>query len=287
MNIMRIYRFALAAALMATTFTACSDDENGDIYFVEDYYPYSTVTLTENTSSDVQSVTHTQVYQFDNGLLTAVENRQHYSMFYWGNGDESEDLVQTTNVVRDGNTVTMTDSYDNVSVYTLNSDGLASGCVRTETSGAVRNYEFSYVKVNGLPMLSSITESIDGESFSSIALTYSGTTMHIVRSISGETLQYTADLSADGSVENNAQLPSLFLAEMHPLSLHQPALYGRLIGYPASRIGGTVTPDDTQYKESTVYKYSVDEDGNPVSCDVKNTSQGTSYTRYISVALKY
>jgi hypothetical protein len=163
---------------------------------------------------------------------------------------------------------------------------MAESCERTEMSGVVRHYEFSYIRVDGFPMLRSITESIDGEQISSISITYSGTTMHIVRSISGETLQYTADLSADGSVENNGQLPSLFLAEMHPLSLHLPALYGRLIGYPAARIGGTVTPDDTRYKEVTVYKYKVDDDGYPLSCNVKNTSEGTEYTRYISVALK-
>jgi hypothetical protein len=283
---MRIYRFALAAALMATTFTACSDDENNATVQV-DYYPYKTVTLTEDLSSDVQKVTRTQVYQFDNGLLNAVENRQHYSLFYFGNSNaETEDLVQTTKVVRNDNTVTMTDSYDNVSVYTLGANGMAASCERTESGGVVRNYEFSYVKVNGLSMLSSIAESIDGEPFSSITIKYSGTTMYIVRSISGENLEYTADLSAEGSVENNAQLPSLFLAEMHPLSLHLPALYGRIIGYPAARIGGTVTPDDTQYNERTTYKYKVDDDGNPTSCDVKNTSVGTEYTRYISVSMQ-
>jgi hypothetical protein len=282
---MRILTATAMAVVMALT--GCSGDDDNNQEKVEFHVnPNQSIILTEDVDEDVQSVERIQSYIFKDGKLLEAENRQIFSIYYSGDESEQSELVQTTSVSRGGNTVTMTDSYGNVNVYVLNGYGMAESCVRTEAGGSVRMYDFKYVTVDGRLMLSSVSETINSEEGASISISYDGDEMHIVRKISGESLAYTAKLSGSGVVENPRLLPSLFLAEMHPLSLHLPALYSCMLGYPTKVIGGTVSPDDTTYNETVYYTYSVDDDSLPTSCEVKTVSKGHTYlTRSIHISL--
>lgn len=276
MNRLRVA--SLAALIAIASLSECSDDDKNGI--TSCYSPNQSVVITEMKTSDAQSTTTVLSYAFENGLIDFFESRQIFDIYYLNVRTESDEVVQTTTVAHEGSVVTMTESNGNINIYQLDEHGFATSCERREWGGTVRTYDFDYVINEGQTMLSSVTEYINGEEFSSIEIRYSGTETHVTRYINDCELAYTVSASGDGVIANTRKLPMLFLAEMHPLSLHQPALYGCMLGYPSGILGGKVTPDENLYGECVEYIYTADSKGYPTNCKIRTTSDGYTYTRY-------
>ena len=104
--------------------------------------------------------------------------------------------------------------------------------------------------------------------------------LRITQYVNGEEQEYMLSSTPKHVVANVSQLPDLFLAELYPLSNHQPAYYGKLLGdaygqlYTVLELAGK-----DESGERTTYAYQTDKEGRIVGCWQTTVSEGETYTR--------
>lgn len=259
----------LAVALLSS----CLDDEGTEASLTLEI-PASPalqkVTLTEALKSDDQDVIRKETYLY-------AETHQLISHTTTQLCDEFS-LTHETTLSYGDKKVTVTDAFDNVSIYTLNSQGYASSCTRHEAgSGQTREYAFSYSTntTNG-SFLTGITETIQGNVTSKIvfnSLTLSKSSLSL----------YQGDLSNTYGIvfndANTSRLPSLYLTEMYPLNLHNEAMYARLLGENLLTLIHSIHPSGGT--EESTYVYETDAAGQMHSCTESIRNNGQTFKRRV------
>ena len=103
-----------------------------------------------------------------------------------------------------------------------------------------------------------------------------------------------------GTYKNNYQLccgikvseiPSLFITDMYPLSMHAVAIYGKILGEPANYLITQLIPDSNgESEETTTYTYTLDNRGIVTSCHavVRHIRNGyeQDYTRTVNYTIE-
>lgn len=259
----------LAVALLSS----CLDDEGTEVSLpleIPTSPALQKVTLTETLKSDAQDVIREETYLYaETHQLISHTTTQLFDEF---------SLTHETTLSYEDQKVTVTDAFDNVSVYTLNSQGYASSCTRHEAgSGQTREYAFSYSTntTNG-SFLTGITETIQGNVtsqivFNSFTLSKSSLSMY-----QGD-LSNTYDIVFNDG--NASRLPLLYLTEIYPLNLHNEAMYARLLGenpltliHSIHPLGGT---------EESTYAYETDAAGHIHSCTESIQRNGQTFKRRV------
>lgn len=273
-------KLTLALLVAAIGITACENDTDGSDN--RPAVPFSKIQLSENSPAEagVPTVTTTQTYLYDRGLLTGSTTVQSYSV-----QGETMKIENYATVTYDGQQAVVTDNFGNVSTYLLNDRGYAVQCTRQE-AGTTRTYTFSYFDTEGKYYLEHLAESINGEPYASIDIDYSNLrALRIVQHTDTYEQAYTA--ASNNGTPNHSEVPSLFLTSLYPLSLHTAALYGKLLGEPFEMLTDEITPDgNTESREVTRYTYSFDGRNLITSCKEVTNSYGTSYTRTVNYTIE-
>lgn len=262
--------------------TACNDD-NG----TNRQYPvnsFAKIQLTENIrSSDAPTVTNTQTYRFQSGLLSTYAALQTMSV-----AGEKVEIANNATVNYGGNQAIVADDAGNISTYILNEQGYAISCTRLEGGGSTRQYTFGYdIHADGKHYLKSITETgADGTLYASIDIDRSTVhTLRITQHVDRYNQTFTA--TSDGTTANPGEIPFLFLTDMYPLTLHNTALYGKLLGEPEEELMTGLVPDGNAGSNETItYTYDTDQRGIITACHEVTKSYGTSYTRTVNYAIE-
>lgn len=274
-------RLTLALLAAVIGITACENDTDGSGNRPPGV-PFSKIRLSENSPAEagVPTVTTTQTYLYNQGLLTGSTTVQSYSV-----QGETMKIENSATVTYNGQQAVVTDNFGNVSTYLLNDRGYAVQCTRQET-GTTRTYTFSYFDAESKCYLEHLTESINGEPYASIDIDYSNLrALRIVQHTDIYEQAYTA--VSDNGTPNRSEVPALFLASLYPLSLHTAALYGKLLGEPFEMLTDEIIPDgNTESREITRYTYSFDGRNVITSCKEVTNSYGTSYTRTVNYAIE-
>ena len=273
-------KLTLALLVAAIGITACENDTDDSDN--RPAVPFSKIQLSENSPAEagVPTVTTTQTYLYDRGLLTGSTTVQSYSV-----QGEAMKIENYATVTYDGQQTVVTDNFGNVSTYLLNDRGYAVQCTRQE-AGTTRTYTFSYFDAEGKCYLEHLAESINGEPYASIDIDYSNLrVLRIVQHTDTYEQAYTA--ASDNGTPNRSEVPSLFLTSLYPLSLHTTALYGKLLGEPFEVLTDEIIPDgNTESREVTRYTYSFDGRNLITSCKEVTNSYGTSYTRTVNYTIE-
>lgn len=273
-------KLTLALLVAAIGITACENDTDGSDN--RPAVPFSKIQLSENSPAEagVPTVTTTQTYLYDRGLLTGSTTVQSYSV-----QGETMKIENYATVTYDGQQAVVTDNFGNVSTYLLNDRGYAVQCTRQE-AGTTRTYTFSYFDTEGKYYLEHLAESINGEPYASIDIDYSNLrALRIVQHTDTYEQAYTA--ASDNGTPNRSEVPALFLTSLYPLSLHTAALYGKLLGEPFEVLTDEIIPDgNTESREVTRYTYSFDRRNLITSCKEVTNSYGTSYTRTVNYTIE-
>jgi hypothetical protein len=234
-----------------------------------------------DSEAGTPDVTTTRTFLFtDEGDLRSFTVRHDYSV-----GDEGEETVST--VTRTEGTVTIDNGRGSVAVYTLGDNGCAASCVLTEGS-SVRNYTFEYVKnALGQPLLSRMTETMRGNATGSVALDYrADNSVRITATESEYTFYYIATPAAEAKtlLPNSSLIPCLFVVKRYPLSFHEAAYYGRLLGAQHTYLIGSIRPEGMD--EEVAYTYETDDEGIVTRCRETTTNRGRPYTRTVDYTIE-
>lgn len=87
------------------------------------------------------------------------------------------------------------------------------------------------------------------------------------------------------------EIPSLFITDMYPLSMHAVAIYGKILGEPANYLITQLIPDSNgESEETTTYTYTLDNRGIVTSCHavVRHIRNGyeQDYTRTVNYTIE-
>ncbi len=278
----------LFSLLLIGGLAACSDDDNGDNEGGQ--HPtisFSKIQLTEVMLEEpVTPVTSTKTYLYKSGRLSSYTYLQSFSA-----GGEAFEITGTTTVKYGDHQAVVTDETGTVSTYTLNDKGYAVSCIRQESDGTVRTYEFSYlVNTEDKYYLTNITERLnDGNVYSSIDIEFSGfRSIHIKQKVGSYEHNSTAITAPDNEIANISEIPYPYLAEQHPLEMHTVAIYGKLLGEPFDYFITQLSPDDnSESLETTTYTYTLDARGVVTSCkEVTNDKYGVAYRRTVNYTIE-
>lgn len=259
---------------------ACTDEPDGNGNEDGQDRGCSKIELTEVIPSDSYDVTSVKTFSFDDGGITSYVSSQEIA------GGQKFSYSLTTSVAYSGSTVTMSDDNGNVMTYTLDADGYAGSCIFEEGGGTERRYSFGYFTGNdGRRYLQNVSETIEGEVYSSLELDYSvDGRVGVEQTVDGSSQTYIIEFDDSEAVENKAAMPDLFLSELYPLSLHLAAYYGGIIGDAYEYLCTDMYPEDSpELNEHTSYSYSLDDDGYLSGCKVTTNSGGSNYVRNITV----
>lgn len=281
----RMKKLIFASLVVLAAVTACKDDDEPANSGNRPAVSFTKIQLTEDSpfEAGVPTVTTTQTYLYNQGLLTGCTTVQSYSV----QGEPTE-MENATTVTYDERRAIVTDDAGNVSTYLLNDKGYATGCTRQE-AGTTRTYTFSYFTApEGKCYLENITESMNGEVYASIDIDYSNyRALRITQKVDTYEQAYTASTPASDGITNRSEVPCLFFAGLYPLSLHPAALYGQLLGEPFNILIDRITPDgNTESKEVTNYTYSFDKRNVITSCKEVINSYGTNYIRTVNYVIE-
>lgn len=235
---------------------------------------YSELSIKEVMPSDAQTVTLTQTFKYDNGKLTSCQNIQSYTAI------ETFELSNQTTVTYEGNQIKVTDESGNVSIYTLNEYGYATYCIRNEGTSNERKYRFSYdIRQNNQHYLTQIEEYLsDNTMYAKIILKHTDNIINITQHIDSSIQIYIAGTPKSTNIVG---IPHPFLIELHPLSMHITALYGRWLGEPYAMMFTQIVPEGNE--ERVDYIFETDTEGWFTKCQI--TTKRTNYyqhTRNIS-----
>ena len=92
-------------------------------------------------------------------------------------------------------------------------------------------------------------------------------------------------------IANISEIPSLFITDMYPLSMHAVAIYGKILGEPANYLITQLIPDSNgESEETTTYTYTLDNRGIVTSCHavVRHIRNGyeQDYTRTVNYTIE-
>lgn len=96
---------------------------------------------------------------------------------------------------------------------------------------------------------------------------------------------------SDDNNANISEIPSLFITDMYPLSMHAVAIYGKILGEPANYLITQLIPDSNgESEETTTYTYTLDNRGIVTSCHavVRHIRNGyeQDYTRTVNYTIE-
>ena len=259
---------------------ACTDEPDGNGNEDGQDRGCSKIELTEVIPSDSYDVTSVKTFSFDDEGINSYVSSQEIS------GGQKFSYSLTTSVAYSGSTVTMSDDNGNVMTYTLDANGYAGSCIFEEGGGTERRYSFGYFTGNdGRRYLQNVSETIEGEVYSSLELDYSvDGRVGVEQTVDGSSQTYIIEFDNNEAVENKAAMPDMFLSELYPLSLHLAAYYGGIIGNAYEYLCTDMYPEDSpELNEHTSYSYSLDDDGYLSGCKVTTNSGGSNYVRNITV----
>lgn len=261
--------------------TACEDGNDSDDYPAA----CSKIQLSEESpyEANVPTVTTVQTFLFSQGRLTDYTTVQGYSI-----QGEQMSMKNATSVTYNERQAVVADDFGNVSTYLLDNRGYAISCTRRE-SVATRTYSFSYFTTpEGNCYLEKITEQINGKVYASINIDYSNRReLRIARQVDTHTAAYTATTSANNETDSGTGVPSLFLSQLYPLSLHTAAFYGKLLGEAFPMLIERIVPDGkAESKEVTEYAYTFDKHNALISCKEVTNSYGTNYVRTVNYVIE-
>lgn len=244
---------------------------------------FSKIQLSEVIKSDAQTVTATETYTYHSGRLQSYDALQNFTAI------EPVEMESRATVTYGDHQAVVSDDSGNVSTYTLNDKGYAVSCTRKEGSNN-RNYIFSYLtNSEGKCYLANITETMeDGTVYASINIDYKRyRALRVTQKVDTYQQAYTATTPSGNEIMNISEIPCLFFAELYPLSLHQTALYGKLLGEPLDVLISQIIPDGNSENNETVsYTYTTDGRGIVTSCQAVTNSYGTNYVRTVNYVIK-
>lgn len=281
----KLYALFLLVPLLAACVESESvgDPEEGE----EEERPllgFTALEISEELDSDAQTVTATHTYCYDTAdRLTSCLTRQTTE------GAGAIVLENATTVTYGDATATVTDASGNTLTYNFDASGRATTCVYRTQWGEVRRYTFGYYETpSGRHYLSRVTETLGdaSEPYSEISLDYTvSDVVTVTRVVDSDGQSFVLSFPSEGGVDNLAQLPCLFLAELYPLSLHEAALYARWLGDASDVLMARCEPaDNAGSGEYTTYTYAVDAEGLPQQCRVLTESYGYVYRRTLNYA---
>ncbi len=274
-------RYLLFMLLLAPV--ACSDEEalsdapdtpEEPVQIYRPLLAYNTLRTEEKMDSDAQTVTARQTFSCTDGLLTQMVYEQSFAAV------EPVTMTQTTTLTYLADKVIVTDSFGNILTYLLNPHGYAETCT-LETNGVEkRRYRFYYNNFHLSYIEEYLAEDNSATPYSRIAITPGNIgELRIIQEMSGTSIGFTAKVNKE-SPQNNLAIPSPFLAELHPLSMHTPALYAQILGNVLLPFIQEIRPDESTNK--TTFHYSFDEAGVPTDCIIQTISNEETFNRKIS-----
>ncbi len=278
-------RFCIRHILLLLTmfFVACSDEETTyDIPEtpeepVQIYRPlltYNTLCTEEQLDSDAQTVTAKQTFSCQDSLLTQLTYEQSLTAV------ELVTMSQTTTLTYLTDKVIVTDSFGNTLTYLLNQHGYAETCT-LETNGVEkRQYYFYYDSEYHLTAIEEYLASDNFETaYSRIVIKYYPDMIHLAHKVD-QYFQVFIGTFNTNVPSNSLAIPNPLLAELHPLSMHTPALYAQILGNVLLPFIQEILPDESTNK--TTFHYSFDEAGIPTDCIIQTISNEETFNRKIS-----
>lgn len=278
--------------------TACSDDSNDNQtpepdppVGPEPSFPvclFRQIEVYEPIMISSPSVKHTQLFSFEEGHITSYVSRQSIDL---GKTEEPFTLDYTTTVERNGQQATVTDESGNISVYTLDASGYASRCVRQEPGGNNRTYTFAYrTNDQGKRYLTEATETLNEEAqpYSTLRVEYddNDSPTRIIQQITDATTVILFSVDPEKETTNTAEIPQHFFCELHPLSMHTAALYGKLLGEPWALLVAKLTLEDDIYEETHTFQYTTTPEGYIGTCRETIKSAGETYLRILEYSFE-
>lgn len=188
----------------------------------------------------------------------------------------------------------ITDEAGTISTYTLNDKGYATTCTSQDMAGNTRTYTFSYlINTEDKYYLENITERLDnGKEYSSITIDYNNfRALRIQQKVDAFEHNSMATTPSGDEIANISEIPSLFITDMYPLSMHAVAIYGKILGEPANYLITQLIPDSNgESEETTTYTYTLDNRGIVTSCHavVRHIRNGyeQDYTRAVNYTIE-
>lgn len=239
--------------------------------------PCSEIALSETVQDDAQAVTLGKTYLYAAGRLES------YTMTQLIHAAEPVELEARTLLHYDEGEAVAMDDYGNTWTYRLDGGGYALSCLCQEGGGTQRSYTFGYhTDAEGRHLLESLTEVLDdGTEYASLHIDYTDmSALRITHRVDGYEQEFILSADASEPVANPWGLPDLFLSELYPLSLHQPAWYGKLLGDAYGQFYTALEPtDNAESGERTTYNYQLDNEAHPTACVQTTVSYGQTYTR--------
>lgn len=280
---------SLSGLLLIGILAACSDHEDENIDPVpRGVHPttsFSTIQLNEVITGDGPEVNSTRTYAYRSGCLFSYTAKQ---SFFSG---EAMEMESSTTVAYGDHQAIVTDDTNNVFTYTLNDYGYATECTLQEAGGNTRTYTFSYlVNTENKHYLTNITERLgDGKVYSSIDIDFGNyRALRITLHIGGADYTSTALTSPNNEIANISEIPNLYIADLYPLSMHNVALYGKILGEPYDYLITQIIPDsDGTSSETNTYTYMLDKRGIVTSCHQLIESINSVDTAYYSRTVNY
>lgn len=170
----------------------------------------------------------------------------------------------------------------------------ATTCTSQDMAGNTRTYTFSYlINTEDKYYLENITEKLDdGKEYSFITIDYSNfRALRIQQKVDTFEHNSTATTPSDNEIANISEIPSLFITDMYPLSMHAVAIYGKILGEPANYLITQLIPDSNgESEETTTYTYTLDNRGIVTSCHavVRHIRNGyeQDYTRTVNYTIE-
>lgn len=286
MNLLKNINLIGISILVLSTFSACSDEtesiieepptlDNGTESEEKDSVPtflYTTLSVKEEKPSDAQTITLTQTFNYKENKLNSFQSVQSYTAV------EPFELKNETTISYQNNKAIITDGY-NTSIYLLNEFGYATQCIRNEGRSDERKYIFKYtLNEYNWHYLNQIEEYLsDGKLYSKVVLEPNEEGMVITQEIESFKQNYITNTSNDINISG---IPHPFLVDLHPLSMHTAALYGRLIGEPSLNMITKVTPEGSE--ENVGYSFKKNDEGWFTSCKITTIHQKYRHTRKIN-----
>lgn len=283
----------MLSLLLLGGLAACSDDNNGSDTPEPEPEPaaypttsFSKIELKEVIESDAQPVTATHTYLYNSaGRLTNCIGKQSFTA-----GDELFEIENTTTVEYKEHQAVITDEAGTVSTYTLNDRGYATSCISQDMAGNIRTYTFSYlINTEDKYYLENVTEKLnDGKEYSSVTIDYSNfRALRILQKTDTFEHNSTATTPSGDEITNISEIPSLFITDIYPLSMHTVAIYGKILGEPFNTLITKIIPDQNEESnETTTYTYTLDKRGIVTSCRQVTNSYGQNYTRNINYTIE-
>ena len=163
-----------------------------------------------------------------------------------------------------------------------------------DMAGNTRTYTFSYlINTEDKYYLENITEKLDdGKEYSFITIDYSNfRALRIQQKVDTFEHNSTATTPSGNEIANISEIPSLFITDMYPLSMHAVAIYGKILGEPANYLITQLIPDSNgESEETTTYTYTLDNRGIVTSCHavVRHIRNGykQDYTRTVNYTIE-